>query len=140
MYTLLLILWRARARRLRERRLQRQHLERQWRQIESLLAVRRRNLSSAPVGWEANPLSGLSLTAAAGLSAAIHTAMAVANPINLIPAAVVGTAGVIWSLSALASRNSPATDERLLRMHAQLQSFRLQLSQIELEIHDLESE
>src|SRR5206468_87449 len=44
LYGVLLVLWRARARILRERRLQRAELERQLRQVDSLMAVRQRNL------------------------------------------------------------------------------------------------
>jgi hypothetical protein len=139
LYGVLLVLWRARVRLLRERRIQRAQLERQLRQVETLMAVRRRNLHATPARWELNPASGLSLSAGAAAAAGIHLALAAASPEFLIPAAVVGSAGLAWSVSAILVPRPPSSI-RLTRMVAQVQSFRSQLSQVEREIHELETE
>jgi hypothetical protein len=141
LYGVLRVLWRARFRLLRERRAQYDHLERQLKHVESLLDVRARNLSETPSPWALNPASGLSLTAAAGVSAAVQLAMAAAaSPIALIPAAVVGAAGIAWTASALAFGPSSRTNPRTAQMQSQIQTLRFQLDQVTQEIHRLQTE
>jgi len=139
LYPVLLILWRARARLLRERRTQRLQLERQLRQLQSLLEARHRDLRATPVSWSLNPASGLSITAAATTSLALHTALAPV-PGALIPAAVAGAAGLAWSVAALALRPRPATNKRLSRLSAQVHATRIQFAQVERDIFALETE
>jgi hypothetical protein len=140
LYGVLLVLWRARGRILRERRLQRTQLERQLRQLESLATIRRRNLNETPVRWGLNPASGLSVATAAAMSMAVHLAMAAASPATLVPAAMVGAAGLAWSVSAAILGPRGASDARVAQMQAQAQSFRYQLMQIERETLALETE
>lgn len=139
-YATLLILWRARSRVLRERRHQRLQLQREAKQVESLLAVRRRNLNLQPRGWLRDPRSGAALLAAAGVSAAVHVVAAPAAALLLIPSLMVGIAGVGWSACALTLANRVTSDDRVLRMQGQAHTFRHQLTQIEREIAQLESE
>lgn len=138
LYSVLLVLWRARDRILKERRAQRLHVEQQIRRQESLLAVRRRHLTAAPTSWERNPASGLSILAAASTSVAFHVALAT-RPEFLLPAAAVGAAGAAWSLAALLVSPRP-TDQRIARMDAQVQALRSQLAQLDREILHLETE
>jgi hypothetical protein len=140
MYAVLLVLWRARARLLRERRNQRLELERQLRQLGSLVAIRRRNLGEGPVSWALRPASGLSLTAAAALSAGVNLALAAANPTLLIPTVCVGVAGLAWSATAAVLGGRTATDNRITQMQTQQQTLRYQLALVEREIMALEGE
>jgi hypothetical protein len=140
LYEVLLILWRARARILRERRAQRSLLERQTRQAETLLAVRRQDLVTAPLPWGLNPASGLSVIAAATVSVAVNMALGAADPLALIPAAVAATAGLAWSSAALAFRPRPSRDRRVSRISLQAQSLRSQLVQVERAVRSLEAE
>lgn len=140
LYAVLRVLWRARSRMLRERRSQAAQLHRQVAQVDSLLNVRRRNLSEGGGHWALNPLSGLSLTAAAGVSVAAHAALAAATaPIVLVPAAVVGAAGLAWSASALVSRPK-AGGGRTAQMSSQMHSLRNQLAEVNREVARLERE
>jgi hypothetical protein len=140
MYGVLTVLWRARARLLREGKTQHAQLEREIRQIESLVAVRHRNLSTAPRDWKLNPASGLSLVAAGGLSTAVHLALAAAAPVALIPAAVVAGAGVAWSAAALAMRPHPGSDRRIARLNAQIHSLRSRLQAVEHSLLELDAD
>jgi hypothetical protein len=141
MYGVLRVLWRARARLLRDRRAQRHQLERQLVQVESLLQVRTRNLHETPAPWGLNPASGLSLTAAAGVSAAVQVAMAAAAaPGALVPAAIVGAAGLAWSASAAAFGPHGRSNPRTAQMQSQIHSLRVQLEQVTQEIHRLQTE
>jgi hypothetical protein len=140
LYGVLLVLWRARGRLLRERRLQRAQLERQLRQLESLAAIRRRNLNDTPVRWALNPASGLSVATAAAMSMAVHLAMAAASPATMGLAATVGAAGLAWSVSAAILGPRAASDARIAQMQAQAQSFRYQLMQVERDTLALETE
>lgn len=139
-YRVLLVLWRARARLLRDKRLQRTEAERQLRHVESLLAVRERNLSAAPTPWAADPRSGLSLTAAAAASLGVHAAVAVLTPVAIVPAAVVGTAGLVWSASAAMFGSRATTDHRVSQMHAQIYALRSQMAQLDRDLFELELE
>lgn len=140
LYTTLLTLWRARHRLLREKRARRTHLDRQLRQTESQLAARRKNLAATPRPWELNPISGLSVTAGAAVSAGVHLALAAASPVVLIPAVAVGAAGLIWSGTAAALSPGPSADERYNRMQAQVHSLRTQILTLDREILELEME
>ena len=140
LYGVLLVAWRARTRLLRERRTQRVQLERQLRQVESLVTVRSRNLNETPVHWALNPAGGISLTAAAGVSVAVHTMLAATAPVTLVPALLVGCAGLAWYVSAATLRPRPETDPRVLQMHSQVNAFRLQLAQLERDLLELETE
>jgi hypothetical protein len=140
LYNVLTVLWRARGRLLRERRLQRVEVERQMRQVEALVNVRQRNLSSAPVQWSADPRSGLSLTAAAAVSIGVHAALAGVAAVSLVPAVVVGAAGLAWSASSAMFGGKAATDTRIAQMCAQIQAYRAQLGQLERELFELEIE
>lgn len=140
LYAVLRLLWRARSRLLRERRTQLTQLQRQQAQAESLLTVRRRNLTESGTHWALNPANGLSLTAAAGASVAIHAALAAATPFVLVPAAVVGAAGLAWSVSALAARPRALTNPRTAQLHSQIHSLRSQLDEVSREVSRLERE
>jgi hypothetical protein len=140
LYSVLLILWRARYRMLYERRARRAQLERQARQVESLMKIRQRDLEATPPDWRANPASGLSLVAAATTAVGLHLAMAPAELALLIPAAVVGTAGFVWATASSALRPGPTSDRRITRMTNQVQSCRSQLAQIERDILHLGGE
>jgi len=140
LYRVLLVLWRARARLLRDKRLQRAEAERQLRQVESLLAVRQRNLSAAPTPWTADPRSGLSLTAAAAVSVGVHAAVAILTPVAIIPAAIVGATGLVWSASAAMFGGRAGTDHRVSQMHAQIHAFRAHIAQLDRDLFELELE
>lgn len=140
LYTTLAVLWRARHRMLRERRSQRTQLERQLRQTETLLAARKRNLTAAPVRWELNPVSGLSVTAGAAVSVGVHLALAAASPALIIPAVAVGTAGLAWSATAAVLSPRPSSDERFSRLQSQILTFRNQILTTDREILQLEME
>jgi hypothetical protein len=140
LYRVLLVLWRARARLLRDKRLQRLEAERQLRQVESLLAVRQRNLSAAPTPWTADPRSGLSVTAAAAVSVGVHAAIAVLSPVAIIPAALIGTAGLVWSASAAMFGSKATTDQRVGQMHAQIHALRAQMAHLDRDLFELELE
>ena len=139
LFQVLLVLWRARARVLRERKVQRVELSRQLQQLDSLITIRRRHLSEEHVTWSRNPQSGLALTAAAGLSAAVHLALA-AGPVYLIPAGVVGAAGLVWAAAARVSRPQRPSDSRVQKLSTQIHSLRHQLVEVEREILTLETE
>lgn len=140
LYRVLLVLWRARARLLRDKRLQRVETERQLRQVESLLTVRQRNLSATPTPWTADPRSGLSLTAAAAVSVGVHAAVAVLTPVAVVPAVMVGAAGLVWSASAAMFGDRATTDHRVSQMHAQIYALRSQIAQLDRDLFELELE
>lgn len=140
LYGVLLVLWRARARLLREKREQRAHLQRQLRQLASIESVRRRSLDAAGTAWATNPVSGLSLVAAASASLAVHAALASVSAVVLLPAIAVGAGGLIWSACAAALRPGPTSDRRLMQTSAQMQSCRALLARLEGEIRELELE
>lgn len=140
LYSTLLVLWRARHRMLREKRSQRTQIERQLRQTETLLAARKRNLTAAPVRWELNPASGLSVSAGAAVAVGAHLVLAAANPALIIPAVAVGTAGLAWSATAAVLSPRPASDERFNRLQSQIQAFRSQILTTDREILQLEME
>jgi hypothetical protein len=140
LYSVLLALWRARARLLRDRRTQRQELERQLRQLDTMVAIRRRNVGDAPSSWALQPASGLSVAAAAAVSVGVNVALAAATPVILVPAACVGAAGLAWSAAAALLRNSSVVDSRITQMQSQQQTLRYQLTLVEREILALETE
>jgi hypothetical protein len=140
LYEVLLILWRARARMLRDRRGQRGQLARQERQLGSLVAVRRRDLETAPVGWEQNPVSGLAVAAAAATAMTLHMVIPATTPLPMIVSSLVGMTGLVWSAGVFTFRPRPAADRRLTRMSTQIDTTRTQLAQLEREIRVLESE
>ncbi len=139
LFSVLQVLWRARYRLLRERRARRTELHRQHRQLESLLAVRSRYLSEERASWSRNPHSGLAITGAAGLSAAVHLALA-SGPGSWIPAGVVGAAGLAWAVIARLSGSGALADPRAQKLAAQIHSLRHQLVDVEREILALETE
>lgn len=140
LYEVLLVLWRARSRMLKDRRGRRGQLARQERQLGSLLAVRRRDVETAPVGWEQNPVSGLTVAAAAATAMTLHMVVPTPTPLPMVLSTLVGMAGLIWSAGAFTFRPRPTADRRLARMSAQIDGARTQLAQLEREIRVLESE
>lgn len=140
LYGVLRVLWRARVRLLRERRTQLAQLQRHAGQLEALLRVRRENRSEGGSHWALNPLSGLSVTAAAGTSVALHALLAASAPVVLLPAAVVGAAGLAWSVSAVTLRQKAFAGSRTAEMLQQQQSLQSQAALTEQEIARLQSE
>jgi hypothetical protein len=110
------------------------------RQVEALVTVRQRNLASTPVQWSADPRSGLSLTAAAAVSIGVHAALAGAAAISVVPAVVVGAAGLAWSASSAMFGSKAGNDARVTQMSAQINAYRAQLAHLERELFDLEIE
>lgn len=138
-YETLLVLWRARARLLAERRNHRAQLQRLERQLTSLMAVRQRDLATAPIGWMRNPLSGLAVAGGAALAVAVQTMLsAPGGPLGL--AIATGTLGLLWSAAVASGRPAAAADRRILRMGAQLEQIRAQLAGVERDLRILESE
>ncbi len=133
-------LWRARARLLRERRVHRAEMERQLRHCDSLLSVRQKHLRRDQRAWVWNPVSGLALAAAGGVSTVLYVATAAAVTSAAIPAACVGAAGLLWSGAALALGPRPPVDERALRLTLQARALRQQLGEVERQIAELETE
>jgi hypothetical protein len=140
MYAVLQITWRARSRLLREHRLLRMNLERQARQLESLLAVRRRSLRADRKAWALNPASGLSVAAAGGASLAVHGVLAVAAPAVIAPAATLVGVGLMWSLTAAALRPRAVSDRRAQTMSQQIAALRQQIARVDRDIMDFEAE
>ena len=56
------------------------------------------------------------------------------------PAVALAGAGLLWSAATAVAGPQATADQRVLRMHSQLQSFRYQLSQVERAIFELETE
>jgi len=139
MYAVLLVLWRGRARLLKERRARRFQLERQSRQVESLLAIRQRDLETTPSSWELNPASGLAVVAALPRGGGAP-GDGRADLMALVPAAAVATAGLAWSVTAAILRPEQSADRRVSRMSSQVDNFRSQLSHVDREIRGLELE
>jgi hypothetical protein len=139
LYTVLLILWRARARLLIDRRAQRIGLDRQLGQMESFLSVRRRNLQAAPIPWRRNPLSGASVAAGAAAASAISAAVTPPSEFHLLPL-LIGLAGALWATRDLIHRSPSDSDERVMRLEAQIHTYRTRLGQVDRDIAVLESE
>jgi hypothetical protein len=140
LYEVLVVLWRARARILRERRTQRSEMERQLRQVDSLVAVRKRNLGSLRRPWTRDPRSGLCVTGAAAASLGVHLVLAATAPVSIVPTLVVGAAGLGWAAVAGAAGRSKKSDPRVHQMQAQAQQIRTQLILVEREIVTFETE
>jgi len=140
LYEVLLIVWRARGRLLRERRVQRTQVERQLRQLDSLITVRRKNLSSGPSHWTRNPASGVSVAAAGLVSTVAHLTLTAGANVLVVPAMAVGVAGVAWAASAVYLAPRPRRDDRVARMQTQLTTLRGQLTQVDRDLRALETE
>ncbi|MBM3458607.1 MAG: hypothetical protein FJX77_08770 [Armatimonadetes bacterium] len=140
LFGVLLLLWRARSRRLRDRRLQREALCRHLVGLEEQLSIRQRNVSGLPTPWNLRPASALAVAAGAISACLLQSVVGGTTELALALEFLVGVGSLGWAGFSLALQGGPPPDGRIGQLAGDVEAYRTQIAQVEREIILLDSE